>query len=190
MDGHAAVLESNRWQRGALPDSSVAPILSCDGYDVKPMNLTWPKLLFIWEQLSRFRTLFSDLTKGDLENFIRYITSQDTLWLEIWKGDNLVGIITCEGMHRIIDIEAHVLFLDREVANKAGVCKEVVKWLFDNFALQRITVEVPRLYFATIRLVEQIGFRYEGTKRDAILIGGKWENVKTFGLTRREATLS
>lgn len=163
------------------------PILTVGGFEVRPMYLTWPKLLLLWEQLKRFRTLFSDLTRGDLDNFVRYITSQDTLWLEIWKGKELVGIVTCENMQKIVDIDAHVLFLDRDLAGKVTVCKAIILWLFDRFPLQRITVQVPEIYYATVRLVRNLGFRTEGKKKEAVLIGGKWHSQYIFGMTRQEA---
>lgn len=162
------------------------PIIEHGAYKVRMMSLTWNKLLLIWAQLKRFRTLFSDLTKGDLENFIRYISSRDTLWLEVYKGKELVGIVTLEGMHKIIDVNAHVLYLDRDLADKVEVSKKIISWLFENFPFQRISVEVPEMYYATSRLVMNLGFRKEGKKRQAVLMGGKWLDVYLFGLIRSE----
>jgi len=151
------------------------------------MTLSWEKLLLIWEQMKRFRTLFSDLTRGDLDNFIRYITNDDTLWLEIWKDRELVGIVTLEDLHRIIDFETHILFLDRDMTDKLPIVKAGVLWVFDNFPIQRMSVTLPPMYFATIRLVNEIGFKQEGRKRESLLLNGKWIDQYLFGLTRREA---
>jgi len=173
-----------RHERNAVSDSA---LIELGRYKVKMMTLTWPKLLLLWEQLKRFRTLFSDLTRGDLENFIRYVSNQDTFWLEIWCDKELVGIITCDGISKVVDIDAHVLFLDRDVADKVDICKATVAWLFSNFPLQRISVQVPTMYHATIRLVRNLGFKQEGKKRAAVLISGKWVDQYLFGITRQEA---
>lgn len=150
------------------------------------MTMTWPKLLLLWGQLKRFRTLFSDLTRGDLENFIRYVSNRSTFWLEIWKDKELVGIVTLEDMHLVVDAEAHVLFMDRDLAEKVPVCRAIISWLFTTFPLKRLTVQVPSMYYATIRLVRNLGFKSEGKKRQAVLIGGKWLDVYVLGLLREE----
>lgn len=154
-------------------------------YHVVPMTLTWPKLLLLWEQLKKFRTLFSDLTRGDLGNFIRFVTNRNTLWFEIWNEKELVGIISLENI-QIVDAEAHVLFLDRELADKVPVCRATIKWLFQTFPFQRLTVQIPSVYYAVVRMVRNLGFKPEGKKRQAVLIGGKWQDVYILGLIRSE----
>lgn len=167
-------------------------IVSLDKYYVRPMSLSWPKLMILWEQLKKFKTLFSDLTRGDLGNFIKYVSNRDTLWLEVWedkggeRGHELVGIISLEGMHQIVDAEAHVLFLDRELADKVPICKATIKWLFQTFPLHRLTVQIPTIYYAPVRMVRNLGFKPEGKKRQAVLISGKWQDVFILGLTRSE----
>ena len=170
-----------------VPDSSVVVV---EGrFSARYMRLTWPKLLMLWEQLKAYRMLFSDLTRGDLKNFIGYVTSQDTLWLEIWRDKELVGIVTLERMHQIVDADAHVLFLESHptLTDKIPVCKAIIAWIFASFPLQRLTVEVPSVYRATGRFVKKLGFRQEGKKRQAILIDRHWIDVYIFGLTRAEA---
>lgn len=155
--------------------------------------MTWPKLRLIWEQLQQFRTLFSDLTKGDLDNFLRYVGNSSTLWLEIWEEKRpktqpeLIGLFMCDNLHRVVDIDAHILFFDRDVAGRTGVCKLITVWLFETFPIQRITVQASQLAHAAIRLVRNIGFKQEGKKRQGLLLGGRWVDVYIFGLTRQEA---
>lgn len=180
-----------RSERSDLLDSTV--VLRYGRFAVKHMSVTWPKLRLIWEQLQQFRTLFSDLTKGDLDNFLRYVGHPDTLWLEIWEEKRpkqqgeLIGLFMCENLHRIVDIDAHILFFDRDVAGRTAVCKAIAAWLFQTFPIQRITVEPSQLAYAAIRLVRNMGFKQEGKKRQALLLGGKWVDAYIFGLTRQEA---
>src|SRR5437016_5132864 len=92
-------------------------------YRVCPMSLTWPKLMLLWDRLGKFRALFSDLTRGDIENFIRYVVNKYTLWLEIYKLKELVGIVSLENMHLVVDAEAHVFFMDHNLSDKVPVSK-------------------------------------------------------------------
>ena len=157
------------------------------------MSMTWPKLHLLWEQLKEFKTLFSDLTKGDLDNFLRYVAHPTTMWLEIWEEmrpreqPEFIGLFMCENLHQIVDIDAHVLFFDRDVSGRTSVCKAIAAWLFDTLPIQRITVQPSQLAHAAIRLVRNIGFKQEGKKREALLLGGRWVDVYIFGLTRQEA---
>jgi len=163
-----------------------APLLEHGEYQVRQMTLTRQKLAALWKELLKYRTLFSDLTRGDFVNFVQYVTSEDTLWLEIWRGSSLVGIATFEELHKVIDAESHVLFFDRELANKVPVCKAIIAWLFANFPLQRLSTQLPSIYHAPIRLTMDIGFVREGRKRQAVLISGRWVDVDIFGIVRSE----
>ncbi len=182
LDGTAAISEVQRSERDAVPDR----FLVVGRYSVRMMSLTAPKLAQLWERLKRFRTLFSDLTRGDVINFVNYVTSSDTFWLEILEGDRLAGIVVLEDMGKIVDVEAHVLFMDRDLSSKVPVCKAIIEWLFATFPLQRLTVQIPEIYMAPVRLVNQLGFKREGKKRQAALISGKWVDVFILGLTRPE----
>jgi len=168
-------------------DSVSDCLLTVGRYKMKMMNLSWEKLLLLWDQLKRFRTLFSDITRGDFDNFIRYITHDNTIWLEICKDREIVGLVTLEELHRVVDFETHILFLDRDLTDKLPITKAGVLWVFDNFPIQRLSVTIPTMYFATIRLVHDIGFKQEGRKRESLLLNGKWIDQYLFGLTRREA---
>lgn len=168
-------------------DSVSGCILVVGQYEVRMLSLTTEKLSQLWEKLKRFRTLFSDLTRGDVVNFVNYITSTDTFWLEISENGRQAGIVVLENMGKVVDVEAHVLFFDRDLASKVPVCKAIVRWLFEQLPIQRITVQIPEIYMAPIRLVNQLGFKKEGKKRQAVLISGKWIDVFILGLTRPEA---
>ena len=151
------------------------------------MRLTWHKLGLLWEKISSYRTLFSDLTRGDFRNFVMFLTEGDSVWLEIRERDTLVGIVCLTNMKQVVDCEAHIIFFDRDLAGKDELCKKITAWVFDTFPLNRVTVTVPRMYFATIRLVKAIGFVEEGRKRAAVLIRNRWDDLFIFGITREEA---
>lgn len=155
-------------------------------WQARHMSLNPEKLGMMWQLIQRHKTLFSDLTKGDEENFVAAITAPNSMWFEILKHDTVVGIIYFSDMHQVIDCNIHMVFFDRMPAEKYAVTKELIRWMFDNFPLQRMTSTPPEIYFATIKLAKRIGFRLEGSKREAVLLGGKWLNQTIFGITRSE----
>lgn len=171
----------------AGPNLDKEIIVESGSYTVREMRLTWHKLGLLWEKISSYRTLFSDLTRGNFNNFLRFITEGDSVWLEVREGDILIGIVCLEKMQQVVDCEAHLIFFDRDLAGKDELCKKITLWVFANFPLNRVTVTVPRMYFATRRLVKAIGFTEEGCKRAAVLIRNRWDDVYIFGITREEA---
>jgi hypothetical protein len=155
-------------------------------WEVQDMTLNPAKVMYMWELLQRHRTLFSDLTWGDIDNFVRAIASTNTLWFEVREHDVVVGIIWFDDMHLVTDTLAHMVFFDRMPVEKLEVCNQVIKWMFTKFPIQRITVTPPAIYFMTIKLLRRLGFTQDGCKRQAVLIGGEWKDILIFGITREE----
>jgi len=155
-------------------------------WEAREMRLTWDKVSALWDMLCRHKTLFSDLTRGDVGNYVRLLIQPHTYWLEICDENDLVGIIYFDSFDEVVDIRGHMVFFDRKPAEKVELCRLVVQYMFENFAINRITVPVPALYHATARLMKKLGLTHEGTMRDKMLIGGRWHDVLIFGITRRE----
>lgn len=163
------------------------PLFMVDKWAVREMELTPEKVKALWNMLQKYKTLFSDLTRQDLNNFVQVISAPHTMWFEIVEYDAVVGIVWFGDLYQVVDCAAHMVFFDRQPAEKLEVCKTLMKWMFDNFPLHRMTVTPPVIYHATIRLLERLGFKEEGCKREAVLIGGKWNDQMIFGITRNEA---
>lgn len=108
------------------------------------------------------------------------------MWFEVVDYDVPVALIWFAGIDHIVDITAHCVFFDRQMAEKREVVRELLRWMFDKFPIQRITAMPPAMYKATVRLLESLGFIREGTKRQAIIIGGRWNDVAVYGLLRGE----
>lgn len=161
-------------------------IVKVDRWSVREMELTPEKAEAIWSMLQRYRTLFSDLTRGDVANFVQVLTAPHTMWFEVVDHNVIIGIIWFGDLWKVTDCSAHMVFFDRRPAEKAELCRELVKWMFKKFPLRRITVMPPAIYHATLRLLQKIGFKQEGCIRSAILLGGKWNDQMIFGILRDE----
>jgi len=162
------------------------PLLVVDRWTIYELELTREKITALWNLLQKYRTLFSDITYQDAGNFVQAVTANDSLWFEVREHDAIVGIIWFGDIHQVVDCTVHVVFFDRKPAEKIEVCRAVMRWMFKNFPIHRITVTPPTIYLATVRLLERLGFTREGTKREAVLMGGQWNDQAIYGITRTE----
>lgn len=163
-------------------------IIQLGPWIVKDLKLSKEKILQLWSMMQRHKPLFSDLTQGDFGNFVRCITGPHTMWFEVRKQNILVGIIWFGGLEQEVDVQGHMMFFDRKPAEKLQIVRATVQWMFENFPLQRLTVEIPSIYTSLNRLLVKIGLTFEGKKREAVLLGNKWRDILIFGVTRKEVT--
>lgn len=161
-------------------------LVSSDKWEVHSLTLSLEKIKLLWGVIQRHRTLFSDFTRGNFENFLRAIMSANTMWFEVRERGVIVGLIWLTDMELITDATIHMAFFDRRPLEKVLLCKLLLYWAFDNLPIERLTVTPPRIYKHTIRLCERIGFKLEGCKRNALLMGGQWHDQYFYGILRRE----
>jgi RimJ/RimL family protein N-acetyltransferase len=156
-------------------------------WKVRELQFTHDKIAWLWSEMNKYRSLFSDLTRGSHVNFSNMIIQPDTLWFEVVdEQDNWVGLLYVMHMSRVIDCEVHILFFDRKPAEKVHLCKQVVQWVFEHYPLRRMTATIPHIYYRTIKLAKSIGFKEEGRKRESQLMGNKWVDEVILGILRHE----
>lgn len=156
---------------------------------IRRLEASPEKLWALWELMQGYRTLFSDLTRGDVENFQSVMCKPYSLWLEVMNDHVPVGIIYFTEMDAEIDCNAHMIFFDRKPAEKFEVCRKLLADMFDAYPqLERMSATVPAIYLSTIRLAKKLGFRLEGTKRRGTLMGGKWIDLELYGILRSEVS--
>lgn len=162
------------------------PLFTVDKWDVCEMRLSWEKIAILWNKLEQHKTLFSDLTRGDFDNYVRLLVQPHTYWLEIYEGDELLGIVYFDRLESGVEAYANLVLFDRKPAEKRHVIKAIMEHMFREFPLNRITGHVPDIYFATTRLLKRLGFKQEGVKREAVLMGGRWVDIVIMGILRSE----
>ena len=162
-------------------------IAEFDRWRVQELIITPEKAAWIWTEMNKYQSLFSDLVKGDLRNFTAVMTEPDSLWFEVLdENEDIVGLLYVTQLGRIIDCEVHLLFFDRHPAEKVLLCKQVVLWMFEHYPLRRMTATVPSIYYRTIKLAKNVGFKEEGRKRESQLLGNKWVDDVILGILRHE----
>lgn len=172
-------------------ESSYLLIASWGIWEVSEMCMDMQKAQWLWSQMQQFRTLFTDLTRGSVENLANIILSPDSFWMEVTNKETkeVVGIFYVTDIRLVTDASVHIILFDRKPAEKSMVCRLALEWLFQKFPFERLSAYVPEIYHATIRLAKAIGFKEEGRRRHAYLMGNKWVNETILGILRSEATV-
>lgn len=185
MDRQGDLLEVHRSERGSDSDSV---LLISNPWYARELELTPDKVEWLWKELQQYRTLFSDVTRNRRENFEYILEDPYSYWLEIKNLiHETVGIFYVTGLQEVTDAQIHVIFFDRQPSEKAELCRLLVFHIFEQFpGLHRLTVSVPSLYHATIRLAKKIGFKFEGQIREKTLFGGKWTDEVMLGILASE----
>lgn len=169
--------------------SGIDPILIAefDRWRVQEALFNPEKVAWIWTEMNKYKSLFSDLTRGDIAGFSGMLAQPDTLWFEVLdENDEIVGLLSIMNLRRVIDCEVHILFFDRRPAEKMLLCRQVVAWVFEHYPLRRMTATIPSIYYRTIKLAKNIGFKEEGRKRESQLMGNKWVDEVILGILRYE----
>lgn len=82
-------------------------------------------------------------------------------------------------------------WIDEEVAGRSVAPTSValvIDYLFNIVGLHRVEIAIRPENAASLRVVEKLGLRYEGTKLRYIHIDGQWRDHYQFALTHEEVT--
>lgn len=186
MDGHrdnATLLSSER-------STEVSNILITSGpWRVRELELSPGKAESLWEELKKYRTLFSDFTRNHRELFFNLLQDPFSFWLEVLaEDDSTLGIMYVTGLDQLTDASLHLMFFDRKPTEKSELVKEMIELIFERFpSLNRLSASLPDIYHATIRLAKRSGMVEEGIRRKSTLIGGQLRDEIMLGILAEEA---
>jgi RimJ/RimL family protein N-acetyltransferase len=157
-------------------------------YGIQDFPLTLESVRWLWEQMQRFRTLFSDATIGDLDNYVRLVTLPNSMWFRVVSKQSweVVGILYITDIQPLCDMTVHVIFFDRKFTDKVEICAAHLRYMFATLNTHRASALIPDIYHATIRFAERVGFKREGIRRESVLIGGRWRDEIMLGILQRE----
>lgn len=104
--------------------------------------------------------------------------------------DRFVGQVTLGGVVRGSALYAHIgYWIDAAVAGRGVIPTAVamaVDYGFGPVGLHRIEINVRPENAASLRVVDKLGFRYEGLRPRFLHIDGDWRDHKSFALTKEE----
>lgn len=163
---------------------------------VYEMDLSPENLKKFWDKAKQFKVLFRDEVGGDFAKFISMLASQEGDRIVanglFWKIDDMVGVYYMTNIQSY-DAQIHYSFFDRRHKGRHRITRMMIQYVFDRFGFHRLSAEVPAfmnrgyLKHGTIPFVEEIGMRYEGTKRKAAFFNNDWYDVRCFGILKEEA---
>jgi RimJ/RimL family protein N-acetyltransferase len=162
---------------------------------IRLMPLSLPNLKTFWEKAKIHKTLFNEEIRGDFKEFLKVFISENAAG-EIepnglfWVIDDFVGVIYLTRINPGRDAQAHVNMLDGRFKGREEISKRIMKYFFEEYGFQRLTVHVP-VYIKpnVIRFIRRLGFVSEGRIRAVVPLHGKWFDVFAFGILKDEIVL-
>jgi hypothetical protein len=160
---------------------------------VYPLVLTPENLQKFWEKARKFPQVFGTEVK-DFKSFCELFLSQEDGQVRahglFWVIDDFVGVYYMTHIHNT-DALVHYSFFDRRHSGREELTKEMLRYVFRRFGFWRLSVEIPEYATNnTFGFTAALGFKKEGTKRNAIMFKDMKRAVKMYGLTREDALIS
>ena len=128
--------------------------------------------------------------RGMVRSLLRAVDDHTGLPFVIEYGDQIVGQINVANiLHGSVSSAVIGYWVVPEVAGK-GITPTAVAlvsdYLYNVVGLHRIEIDIRPENAASVRVVQKLGFRYEGLKQRYIHINGAWRDHFIFALTHEE----
>ena len=81
---------------------------------------------------------------------------------EVWRGDQLLGILTLHGIIPGIEATLHFVFFDDNLVGKRLLLRQFIAKCFRDWGFRRLVMEVPEPMDKLIRIMRKYGFLPEG----------------------------
>lgn len=158
---------------------------------VRKMLLTPENLRSFWEKSRQFKTLFNQEIRADFKKFLEVFLREGSNGVEtnglFWVVDDFLGVLYITDIVPACDALAEYTFFDRRTKGREPLVRAMLRYVFDRYKFNRITVEVGLYaHTATIDFVEKVGFKREGRKRKAVLYDGQWFDTLIYGMLKGE----
>lgn len=141
----------------------------------------------LWEKVSNHRILFNDDINGDLNKFYNVFLYEDGNKNIQAKGlnfivDDFIGSLFVNNITRT-DADLHFSFFDGFL--RYHVSLKMLEYLFEEFGFDRLSAWiVPFASHRVFEFVMDLGFRYEGKKREAHTYKGEKFDLVLYGLLK------
>jgi hypothetical protein len=108
------------------------------------------------------------------------------LFFEVYKFGHLEGIVYFTNAAQLREVQMHGVLFERTLVDKAPLLKELIKWFFADYPIERVEVALVHKFRATMRFVERAGFKFEGIRRRAVVFRGRWANQHIYSVIRED----
>lgn len=175
MDNDTTVTEM---QRGGSEHSSDSGLRLITPTTWDPKRLEW-----LWERVKETEYSFDDITRDNPNYFLGILFSPTSAFYEV--GDE--GLIVVRDIVPKVNAMFHSAIWGRLGPHKLlKVATQVLDQLFGAFELHRITTVAPRCHPKAARLATLMGFKFEGSMRQAFLRESIYHDMDIYGLLHDE----
>lgn len=120
--------------------------------------------------------------RDDLDNF-KYSYNDNVSYIGAYVDGDLAGFFYCVDISTI-ETEVHIGFYKEYTIYSRVICKEFIRWMFEENNVFRITTYVMDFRRKAVNLALKIGFKYEGFMNKCVIRDGVWYGKHVLGITR------
>lgn len=159
---------------------------------VYQIALSLDNLKSFWHRAKMHRTLFGEEITEDFTKFVNNLVAEGPDGIVptglFWVVDDFVGIYYLTDIEPGVDALVHYSFFDGRHKGRVDLSKAMIKMAFEKYGFVRLSAHLP-LYATPVafKFVEEVGFKKEGRKRNAVRYKDKWFDTNLYGILREEA---
>lgn len=112
-----------------------------------------------------------------------YIDHHLAKYYSAWNKEEFLGLILCVRYNKF-EIEMHSLLKKESIPYSREIGKLIIKEMFSDKDVLRITAPVQCNLKSTMNFLEKIGFVKEGIKKDAIIKKEIITDIYIYGITK------
>lgn len=127
-----------------------------------------------------------DYIKEQYRNDLEVYTYQDfegASYLGMYVDGDLAGMFYCVEITEI-EVEVHLAFYKEYTLYSRDICKEFIRYLFEDCEYYRVTTYVMDYRRKAVNLALKLGFRYEGLMKKCTIRDGIWYDKHVLGIVR------
>jgi RimJ/RimL family protein N-acetyltransferase len=138
--------------------------------------------------------VFSDDIPKTPDGFLAYVGLLGSLWFEVicLPTEENVGFLYLSDMlrsftdKRYLTASFHAIVWDAKAGKRLSVARAFIRQVFRVFRLHRLQAVIPLTRGGAIRITKKLGFKEEGTLREARRYNGVWFGVLLLSLLESE----
>lgn len=153
---------------------------------IRSMQLTPENIQKFWDKAKKFDTLFGKELKNGVEEFTDLFMRDGNVGLFFVLND-FDGVFYLTDIVPEEDALAHYSFFDRKHNGREDLVKAMIKFIFDRYKFNRLSVQIPNYATEQARhFVQKLGFAYEGKRRKAAMYKNELYDVNLYGILSSE----
>ncbi len=150
---------------------------------IDPKTITKEEVEKLWGNLKSQDYTFDDVTRGRGDIFVAGMVAPQTEHFAFGED----GHVSVQNIVPKVNANIRLVTWNKvPISKTVEAGRELIKYLFNEYELNRVSAFIPTFSDQAIRLVTLLGFKYEGEVRGSFLTGGKYYGTTIYGLLRSE----